>query len=384
MMNLNLPRASASSTGRAARPTLVSALVVLLGAGSIAFLGGCHAPAPPNPDANAFTLSDTMLHRIRLDTVHEKPVEDVIELNGHIAPDGEKLADIYPIVGGQVLSVDAELGDHVTKGQTLAVIRSSEVADMTHQLSDAQSDVTVANKNLTVQQDLFNSKLISERDLVSAQQEADKAQAQLRRMQESFSIYHFQNGSEYDVKAPTSGYIIAKDIAPDVMLPADQNTKIFTVAELDEVWVLADVYESDISRVKEGMDAEITTLSYPGKVYHGKVDKIYNLLDPQTRTERIRIRLPNPDISLKPEMIANVKLHITQDRSLPSIPSKAIIEDDGHQFVMVFKDRFNLSTREITTDHSNDSTTWVSAGLKPGEAIVSKQQLFLYDELNDR
>ncbi|MEO8734750.1 MAG: efflux RND transporter periplasmic adaptor subunit, partial [Flavobacteriales bacterium] len=296
----------------------------------------------------------------------------------------EKMADIYPIVGGQVLSVDAELGDHVTKGQTLAVIRSSEVADMTHQLSDAQSDVTVAQKNLNVQQDLFNSKLISERDLVSAQQDADKAAAQLKRMQESFSIYHFQNGSEYDVKAPTSGYIIAKDIAPDVMLPADQNTKIFTVAELDEVWVLADVYESDISRVKEGMPADITTLSYPGKVYHGKVDKIYNLLDPETRTERIRIRLPNPDISLKPEMIANVKLRFQEDHSLPSISSAAIIEDDGHQYVMVFKDRFNLKTREITTDHSNGGTTWVSAGLKPGETVVSKQQLFLYDALNDR
>ncbi len=383
-MNLNSPRASGSSTGRAARPTLVSVLFTLLGAASIAFLGGCHAPASPDPDANAFTLSDTMLGRIKLDTVREKPVEEVIDLNGHIAPDGEKLADIYPIVGGQVLSVDAELGDHVTKGQTLAVIRSSEVADMTHQLSDAQSDVTVAHKNLNVLQDLFNSKLISERDLVSAQQESDKAEAQLKRVQESFSIYHFQNGSEYDVKAPTSGYIIAKDIAPDVMLPADQNTKIFTVAELDEVWVLADVYENDISRVKEGMPAEITTLSYPGKVYHGKVDKIYNLLDPETRTERIRIRLPNPEISLKPEMIANVQLRFQEDRSLPSIPSGAIIEDDGHQYVMVFKDRFNLKTREITTDHSNGGTTWVSAGLKPGEAVVSKQQLFLYDALNDR
>jgi len=382
-MNLNSQRASASSTGRAARPAWVSALVILLGAGSIAFLGGCHAPPPPDADANAFTLSDTMLHRIQLDTVLEKPVEEVIDLNGHIAPDGEKLADIYPIVGGQVLSVDAELGDHVTKGQTLAVIRSSEVADMTHQLSDAESDVTVAHKNLNVQQDLFNSKLISERDLVSAQQESDKAEAQLKRMQESFAIYHFQNGSEYDVKAPTSGYIIAKDIAPDVMLPADQNTKIFTVAELDEVWVLADVYESDISRVKEGMPAEITTLSYPGKVYHGKVDKIYNLLDPETRTERIRIRLPNPDISLKPEMIAHVELRFQQDRSLPSIPSGAIIEDNGHQYVMVFKDRFNLSTREITTDHSNGGTTWVSAGLKPGETIVGKEQLYLYDALND-
>lgn len=377
MKNWNSPRASASST---AEPRVLGAWA----AGALLLLAACTADPPPPADSNAFVLSDSMLARISLDTVRMRPVEDVIELNGRIAADESRLASIYPIVGGQVLSVDAELGDHVEKGQTLAVIRSSEVADMEHQLSDARSDVQLADKNLKVQQDLFDTKLVSERDLVAAQQGAAKAKAQLKRMEETFSIYHFAGGSRYVVTAPISGYIIGRDITHDETLPSGQDTKIFSIAELDEVWVLADVYESDIARVREGMPADITTLSYPDKVFRGQVDKIFNILDPRTRTMRIRVRLPNPGILLKPEMIARVRLTYQQDRSLPAIPSSAVIADNSRQYVMVFKDRYNVLTREVSPERTTGSTTWIAEGLKPGETVVGKEQLYLYDALNDR
>lgn len=384
MKNLNsLPDSASSPVERAVcRPLAIA--WVMAGALAIPALTGCGPDVAPAADSNAFVLSDTMLSHIQLDTVRLSPVEDVIDLNGHIAADGEKLADIYPIVAGQVLSVSAELGDHVTKGQTLAVIRSSEVADRENQLSDARSDLSMAQKNLKVQQDLFDTKLVSERELMAAQQDLAKAQAQIKRIEETFSIYHFQEGSRYEVTAPMSGYIIDKAITRDVTLPADQTAKIFSIADLNEVWVMADVYESDIARVKEGMPAEVSTLSYPDKVFHGKVDKIFNILDPRTRTMRIRISLPNEGILLKPEMIARIKLSHQEDHSLPAIPSTAVVFDNGKQFVMVFKDRYNVITREVEPDHTTGTTTWITKGLQPGEVIVTKNQLYLYDALNDR
>lgn len=344
----------------------------------------CGPGAPPAPDNKTFALSDSMLTRIGLDTVRMRPVENRIDLNGKIAAASDRLADIYAIVGGQVLSVEAELGDRVTKGQTLAVIRSSEVAQFESELIDARSDVRFAEKNLQVQQDLFTSKLISERELVQAQQELAKAQAQLRRIEETFSIYHFRDGSVYEVKAPISGYLIDRRVNKDVVLPAGQNERIFSIAELDEVWALAEVYESDIARVKEGLPAEITTLSYPDRVFPGTVDKIFNILDPRTRTMRVRVKLQNPDVLLKPEMIARVRLTFQDDLQLPSIPAGAVISENGKQYVMVFKDRYNIETRQVTSFRTTGSTNWFSAGLEPGEMVVTREQLFIYDALNDR
>lgn len=347
-------------------------------------LTACGPGEPPPADAKAFAVSDSMMARIALDTVKVKPVENRIELNGRIAAAADRLADIYAIVGGQVISVDAELGDRVTKGQTLAVIRSSEVAQFESELIDARSDVRFAEKNLQVQQDLFASKLISERELVQAQQELAKARAQLQRIQETFAIYHFRDGSVYEVKAPISGYLIDRRVNKDVVLPAGQNERIFSIAELDEVWALAEVYESDIARVKEGLPAEISTLSYPDRAFPGTVDKIFNILDPRTRTMRVRVKLQNPETLLKPEMIARVRLTFQEEQQLPSIPAGAIISESGKQYVMVFKDRYNVLTRQVRPFRTTGATAWIAEGLEPGEVVISKGQLFIYDALNDR
>lgn len=362
------------AAGRNIMASLAPALLLL----------GCTGQPAPSPDAQAFTLSDTMMARIGLDTVRMAPVENTVELNARITPDDARLASVYPIVGGQVTAVDVELGDPVHKGQPLAVIRSSQVAKLQRKLIDAQSDVEVAGKNLATKQDLYHSQLLSERKLVEARFDLEKARAKLNDVQETFSIYRFEGGSQYIVTAPIGGYVIGKAVVRDATLPEDHGGPIFTIAELDRVWVMADVYESDIARVKEGMPAEVSTLSYPGMVMHGKVDKIINVLDPRTRTMPVRITLPNPGVMLKPEMVAHVRLAYLEERELPAIPAKAVISDNGRHYVMVFKDRRNIETRAVTVAHAGAATCWVEAGLVPGEVVISEEHLFIYDALNDR
>lgn len=381
MKNLNSLRASAFSIAKNFRRARMHATVLLLAA---LLAAGCGVAEPPVADTNAFVLSDTMLQRIQLDTVVMKQVENVIHLNGRIATDENKLASVFAIMSGQVISVDAELGDRVSKGQTLAKIRSGEVAKMERKLISAQSDREVAEKNLATKEELFSSQLLSERKLVEARYDLEKANAQLQRMNEVFSIYTIEAGSRYVLRAPMDGYVIGKSITRDITLPDDHTDPVFTIAELNEVWVLADVYESDIARVKEGMDAEVTTLSYPDKIFRGKVDRIFNILDPRTRTMRIRITLANEDILLKPEMVAHVKLTFKKDDILPAVPASAIISDKSRQYTMVFKDRYNVLTREVKVAQTTGTTSWISEGLEPGEVIVSKNQLYLYDALNDR
>lgn len=358
------------------------ALVLLFGLCGL--FAACTIDKANTPEENkTFVLSDTMLKNIKLDTVRIRPVNGVLNLNGKIVADENRLVEIFPIVGGNVVEVDAELGDYVKKNQTLATIKSEEVAEYDRQLIDAQSDVLVAQKNLSVKQDLYESKLSSDRELVSAQKELEKAEAGLKRITETFSIYNFNKQSEYRLKAPINGFVIYKNITRDMTLPSGHSESVFSVAELDEVWAIANVYESDISRIREGMDVVITTLSYPGDQITGKIDKIFSVLDPETKTMKVRIRIPNAQYKLKPEMLATVKASYNEGKSLLAVPKSAIIFDNSRNFVMIFKDRFNIETREVEVYKTTDETTWLSGGVKPGEVVISHDQLFIYDALND-
>jgi cobalt-zinc-cadmium efflux system membrane fusion protein len=350
------------------------------------FVWGCDAAGESekdNDEKKAFVLSDTMLKNMELDTVRATRVTGMLNLNGKIVADEGRTVEIFPIVGGNVLAVNAELGDYVTKNQTLGVIRSGEVAEYDRQLIDAQSDVLVAHKNLNVKQDLFDAKLVSERELVSSQKELEKAEAALRRIRETLSIYNFNENSEYHLKAPINGFVISKKINRDMTLPAGHSESVFTIAELSEVWAVANVYESDISRIHEGMPVSVNTLSYPGEEIRGKVDKIFNVLDEETKTMKIRIKIKNSDFKLKPEMLATVKVLYNEDKSLLSVPSSAIIFDNSREFVMIFKDRYNIETREVEVYKTTEGKTWITTGIADGEIVISKNQLFIYDALND-
>lgn len=355
----------------------------LLALATPALLYACVEAAPVEAEKTAFVLSDTMMTRIGLDTVRSQQIKNTLQLNGKIVADESRLIEVYPIVGGNVVSVNVELGDYVKKGQKLAVIRSSEVAELERQLIDAQSDVQLAQKNLRVQQDLFESKLTSEVEVLTARRELEKAEAAQKRIKETFTIYHFERGSEYHIKAPNSGFVIYKNINRDMTLPSERTEHVFTVAELDHVWVIAHVYESDASRVSEGMEAEITTLSYPDEILKGKVDKIFNVIDPQTKTMKVRIKLANPGFKLKPEMLAMVKLRNTELTSMPSIPAQALVFDNSRQYVMVYKNRYSLETRQVEVFKTTGDQAWIKSGLQAGEVIISKNQLFIYDALND-
>jgi membrane fusion protein, heavy metal efflux system len=334
-------------------------------------------------DTETFVMSDTMLKRIGLAYVSIEPVKSQLKLVGKIIADENKLVEVYPLVGGSVADVNVELGDYVKKGEILAVIKSGEVADFERQLIDAQSDLLVAQKNLHVAEDLYDSKLASEKDVLAAKNEVNKTQAELVRLKEIFTIYGIDKKSEYQVKAPISGFVIEKKINRDMQLRSDKADNIFTIAEISDVWVSANVYESDISRITQGMEAEIHTLSYPDSVFYGHIDKIYNILDPDTRTMKVRIRLNNLGYLLKPEMNATISLKYKEGISMTAIPSSAVIFDNSKTYVMIFKDKYNIETREVEVYKQGTKTSYISKGLKDGEQVICKNQLLVYDALND-
>jgi cobalt-zinc-cadmium efflux system membrane fusion protein len=185
------------------------------------------------------------------------------------------------------------------------------------------------------------------------------------------------------VRSPLTGFITQKNINQDMLLRNDHTDNIFDIAEIDEVWAIANVNESEINQVKLGYNAAVTTLSYPDKVFTGKVDKIFNIIDPETKAMKVRIKLANPDYLLKPEMRANIKLSYTEDKTMTAVPSSSIIFDKSKNYVMVFKDRNNIETRQVEVMRPVGDITYISEGVKEGEMVMTTNQLFVYDALND-
>lgn len=350
---------------------------------TLLFLSACGHEQPRVETDETFVLSDKMLATTTTEAATMQPLRKEMTFYGKITADNNKMIEVYPVVGGNVTKVYVELGDYVKKGQLLATIRSTEVASFEQELDDAQNDVAVAKNNLKVAQELFEGKLNAERDVIEANGQLEKAKAQLQRIQETFKIYSIKKGAIYEARSPISGFVIEKKVNDNMLLRGDKTDNIFDIAEINDVWVIANVNESDIDQVKLGIDAAITTLSYPDKIFHGKVDKIFNIIDPETKAMKVRIQLANPGYLLKPSMRASIKLSYTEDKNMLTIPSSAVIFDKSKYFVMLFKDRNNIKTQQIEVLRQVGDITYITAGLSEGEKVITKNQMLIYDALND-
>ncbi|MDC8105480.1 efflux RND transporter periplasmic adaptor subunit [Chryseobacterium sp. PTM-20240506] len=330
-----------------------------------------------------FELSNTMLKSIVLAKVEKKYIEDNYNFYGKISADQNSYIDVYPLVGGNVLSVNVELGDHVTKGQVLATIRSTELAEVQKDVSDAKTDLVVAQNNLRVAKEMYEGKLNTERDVLEAKSQLQKAQDQLQRASAISTVYNVKKGNIYNVLAPISGYIVQKNINKDMQLRTDRSDNIFDVANTTNVWAIMNVNESDIDKISLGMKAEVSTLSYPDKVFYGKIDKIFKIIDPQTNAMQARVVLDNASGLLIPDSKATIKVSTSENDMALTVPSKAVIFDDNRSFVVVFKSRTNLKVKEVKVLKQVGDTTYISDGLVEGEQVITENQLLIYRSLNN-
>ncbi|MBE7172888.1 MAG: efflux RND transporter periplasmic adaptor subunit [Williamsia sp.] len=305
---------------------------------------------------------------------------NLIRLNGKITPDESKQAKVYALVSGKITAVSVELGDHVNKGKQLAVLQSTEVAGVANDVAVAQSNLAMAQKNLQAAEDMYKSNLATEREVTSARLEASKATAELNRATQVSSITGGKNAS-YVLTAPISGSIIEKTITNNSEVRQDNSTSLFTVADLSTVWVIANVYEADISKIHLGDSVTVNTLASPDKNYTGRIDKIYDVLDPANRTMKVRISMPNPNDELKPEMFVTISAKEASQGQKLSIPSVAVVLDNSKHYVIVKKGAGSLAVREVQVIDRIGDRTFVT-GLSEGEQVVTNSQVFIYQALS--
>lgn len=357
-------------------------ILIVLG---LLFVISCDKAADQKPEAaeqKGFVISNLMMKSTTLAEAEKSYIKEELQFFGKIAADRNQYIDIFPLVGGNVLNVYVELGDYVNKGQALATIRSTEVAGIQKDLNNAKTDLLVAQNALRVAQEMYSGRLSTEKEVLEARSQVQKAQDELRRSQQVSQVYNVKNGNIYTVTSPISGYIVQKDINKGMELRSDRSDNIFDVANTKNVWAMVNVNESDISKISVGMRAQVTTIVNSDKIFHGTIDKIVKIMDPATNSMQARVILDNTTEQLIPESKATIKVFNTEDKTAISIPAKALIFDNNKNYVVVFKSQSDVNVKEVHVERQTDDTAYISEGLDEGEKVVTTNQLLIYRALN--
>jgi cobalt-zinc-cadmium efflux system membrane fusion protein len=328
-----------------------------------------------------FEVTDSLLHKLLIDTVKEASALSEITLTGKITPDEDKMVKIFPLVSGVVRDVHVQLGDIVHKGQLLANMKSMEVAGFAKDAIASEADLKNTKRALQTNQDLYKSGLASQKDVEQAQGDYDKAVAEHKRTNAVMNINHSSADLSYEVKTPIEGYIVEKNVTNNMQVRTDNSQTLFTVADLSTVWAVINIYESDITSVQVGDQVRITTLSYPDKVFTGKIDKIYSMLDPDNKSIKARVKIQNPGNLLKPEMFANVAVKSVSGENLPVINTRALVFDNDRYYVLVVDGKAHVSIRPVEIAKKVEDRAYIKSGVKAGDRIIASRQVFMYESL---
>ena len=363
------------------------AVSLLLISVTFLFLYSCASRQPePVVKKQALCVTDSMAAIIKIDTAGYSNIDDQLQLSGEISFNDNKVVKVFPFSSGQVMRVLVSLGDKVRKGQTLAIIKSADVAGNYSDLSTAGNDVSITRKRMESAESMFKNGLSSEREYSETKEDYQKALNSANKVKTQIAINGGGNTTEngsYTIRAPIAGYVVEKKISQGSFIRTDANDNIFTVGDVKQVWVWVNVYETDISKVKEGYTANVSTLAYPERTFKGVVDRVSEVLDPVTKVMKIRVNLPNDSGLLKPQMFANIVITNKEVNKMIAIPASALISNNGKDYVVIYHDTCKLELKEVTVMKTVEEKSYISSGLAVGDKIISKNEILFFNALKE-
>ena len=352
-------------------------IIILLG---IITLISCTTSKKPE---NNSIIKEAFLKNVKTVKVVLSDQERELLLTGKVETDPDKIISYVPLISGIVERTHFSLGDKVRKGQPLLDMSSTELSELQMEKISLEAEKSVAERELKAAQAMFEDKLLSEIELLDAKAKLKQIQAAINKINANMAIYGTDQGNGiFTINAPMSGYIIHKKASPGSMI-SPESDEVFTIADLSTVWVIANVYASNLLCVREGMEVEMTTFSYPNKKFHGKINALSQVFDPEERVLKARIVMDNTDLKLKPEMSMLITLKDRTSERLTAIPSEALIFDNDQYFVVVEEMPGNFAIRSVIPQGHNNQTSYISSGLSEGENVVVKNQLLIYSELKE-
>lgn len=336
------------------------------------------AAAPPQTQVTE--VGDPNL--IKVDQVNRFPVVNAqaqqvlpqLNATGVISPDVDNSIPVISLASGRALALYAKLGDEVKKGQLLLKVQSSDVANAFSAYQQAKADEQLAKTQLERSKLLYDKGAIALNDLQVAQDTYDKAHVALiasEQMLQNLGGSTNQQSSVVDVFAPASGTIVEQNIVQSASVHTpDNQTNLFTIADLSMVWALCDVYENDLAMVRVGDTADVHVNGYPDQIFHGRISNIGKVLDPNTRSAKVRIVLKNPGI-MRVGMFLTATFFGRKGVLDAVVPTTSVLH--LHDKDWVFIPAANNSFRRLEVHAGNilpNNLQIVQSGIGPGQPVV--------------
>jgi cobalt-zinc-cadmium efflux system membrane fusion protein len=312
-----------------------------------------------------------------------------ISATGKVEVNGDRIAHVSPRISGKIASVGASLGDSVTSGQVLAMLDSVELGEALNRYRQSKTKLSLAKNNLERIKTLVDKKIAARKDILQAETDYQMTLTELHTDEERLALYGLSvaDSDKTDhkkqllpLRSPIGGVITEKHAIVGEL--ADPSKSLYTVADLSSVWVMVDVNENDLAKVRKGQGAIVTVGAFPELRFRGKINHIADAMDQATRTVKARIEVLNSGRTLKPEMFANVELALPADTPpVLIVPEDALQEIDGKKVLFVTEDGNEFKPRSIESGRASGGKIEVTGGLKEGERYAAKGAFLLKSEL---
>jgi membrane fusion protein, heavy metal efflux system len=356
-------------------------------ASSASSAGAAGASASPNAAAKADTVEvdPKMMANIRIEPVREQTLHRQLTATGKVQFNEDRMARVLAPLPGQVVDLQVRVGDTVRKDQVLFSIKSREVAVLVTEYLESQRDLDLAEKTHTMTKDLFEHQAASRIAFQQAASDLAKAQAHVARAEEALRVLGLdpkeveKTGglrSLIPVLAPQSGNVIERTLTPGQFVQAD-STALLTVADVTTVWVLVDVFESDIHLVHPGDKVQVIAAAYPDRPFTATVERISDKVDPESRTLKVRLLVSNPGVLLKAEMFITASLELSERTTGVTVPAKALLSEDDKSYIFVAAGERRFERRLVAAIPDGPGRIRVTSGLRTGDRIVTDGALLL-------
>jgi cobalt-zinc-cadmium efflux system membrane fusion protein len=377
------------------KPLMTLAIVILI-AGRLAFVvfdskaSASAAGAQPAPNftrqGERITIPEhsPLRQRLAVQAVAALDAAHALELPAQVEADPARTVNIVPPVAGKVLELKVGLGDRVSKGQLLLVMTSGDFAQASAELQKTRDALQLAKRALERQRGVQQAGAGAAKDLeqaesayVQAQAEFASADTRLKSLSASGASAADRSGQRLNLVAPNPGSITELAVSAG-QSANDTNAVLMTIANLENVWITANVPENMLSSIKKGQAASISLPAYPGERFQGKVSFVSDVLQADTRRALVRISVPNADGRFKPNMFANVSFAVAQ-AAAPAVPPSALLMNNENTTVFVEVAPWTFVRRAIETGSQEDGSVRIQSGLQVGERVVTKGGVLLND-----
>jgi membrane fusion protein, heavy metal efflux system len=352
------------------------------------------APSASAHNPDSIDLSDAQLLAVKVEPVEERDFPSEKDAVGSIDFNEDLAVQVFTPYQGKIVALFAEVSDDVKKGQTLFTINSPDLLSAESTLIAAAGVLEMTSRNLARLKELYKTRAVSQRDYDQGISEQQTAEGNLRAARDSVRLFG-KTEEEIDrivaerkadpilvVPSPIDGRITARNAAPGLFVQPGSAPAPYTMANIDTMWMLANVAETDSPALSVGQAVQVTVSAFPGRLFDGKITTVGSVVDPNTRRVLIRSEIKDPEHELRSGMFANFVISVGAPVRSPAVPLNGVVrEGDGTQTIWITADRRRFTKRTVEIGQQRDGYRQILDSVRPGELVATDGAIFLSNML---